>query len=78
LDGVSAAGDGQLAVAEGRPAGGAHGEGVEVGAAAVLEDDGVGAGVAVAVAPLVEGEQDRLELPAGVGEQVLVARGWSE
>jgi len=44
---------------------------VEVGAAAVLEDDGLGAGVDEAVASLLEGEQDRLELPAGLGEQVL-------
>jgi len=49
LDGVGAAGDGQLAVAEGLVAGGADGLGVEVGAAGVLEDDGLGTGVAVAV-----------------------------
>jgi hypothetical protein len=36
------------------PAGRADGQGVEVGAAAVLEDDGLGAGVAVAVAPILE------------------------
>jgi hypothetical protein len=40
----------------------------------VLEDDGLGAGVAVAVAPLLEGQQDRLKFLAGLGEQVLVAR----
>jgi hypothetical protein len=41
---------------------------VEVGAAGVLEDDGLGAGIDVAVAPLLEGQQDRLELHAGLGE----------
>jgi hypothetical protein len=42
---VGAAGHGQIAVAEGRAAGGADGVGVEVGAAGVLEDDGLGAGL---------------------------------
>jgi hypothetical protein len=36
----------------------------------VLEDDGLGAGVAVAIAPLLEGREDRLELLAGVGKPV--------
>jgi hypothetical protein len=46
-------GDSEFAVAQGLPAGRADGEGVEVSAAGVLEDDGLGPGVAVAVAPFL-------------------------
>jgi hypothetical protein len=46
---------------------------MELCAAAVLDDDRLGAGVEVAVAPLLQGEQDRLEIRARVREQVLVA-----
>ena len=49
-------------------------ERVELGAAGVLEDHGLGARVDVAVAPLLELEQDRVQLLARLGQQVLVAR----
>ena len=53
LDGMGTTGDSEFAVAQGLPAGRADGEGVEVSAAGVLEDDGLGPGVAVAVAPFL-------------------------
>src|SRR6202045_5333870 len=49
--GWGAAGHGELAVAEGFLARGADGNWVKVGAAGVLEDDRLGAGVDVSVAP---------------------------
>jgi hypothetical protein len=60
LNGVGAAGHGEFAVAEGLPAVGADGEWVEVGAAGVLDDDRLGAGVDVPVAPFFEREEDGL------------------
>jgi hypothetical protein len=49
----SAAGHGELAVADGFLAGGADSQRVEVGAAGVPEDDRLGAGVDVSVAPFL-------------------------
>ena len=47
---------------------------VELRAAAVLEHDRLGARVQVPVAPLLEREQDRVQLVARLGQLVLVAR----
>ena len=58
----------------GSPAGRADRLRVELGAAGVLEDHGLGARVEVAVAPLLELQQHRVQLVAGLGQQVLVAR----
>ena len=74
LDRVGAAADGEVAAAYRLAARRADRQRVELGAAAVAEDDGLGAGVDVAVAPLLEREQDRVQLLAGRGQQVLVAR----
>ena len=75
FNGMGPAGHGELAVAEGLLACGADGDRVKVGTTGVLEDDGLGAGITVAIAPLLEGQQDRVEILTGIGEQVLVARG---
>jgi hypothetical protein len=72
--GVGAAGHGELAVAEGFLAHGADGHWVKVGAAGVLEDDRLGAGVDVSVTPFFERDEDRLKISPGVSQQVLVAR----
>src|SRR3984885_4702317 len=72
--GVGAAGHGELAVAEGFLARGTDGHWVKVGAAGVLEDDRLGAGVDVSVTPFFKREQDGLKGSPGVSQQVLVAR----
>lgn len=64
---MRAAGHRELAVADGLPARGADCHGVELRAAGVLEGDRFLAWIAVAVAPLLEGEEDEVELIAGVG-----------
>src|SRR4051812_40319246 len=74
FDGVGSTDDGEVAGAVRLSAGPADGQRMELCAAAVLEDDRLGAGIDVAVSPLLQGEQDRLELRARVREQVLVAR----
>jgi hypothetical protein len=72
--GVGAAGHGELAVANGFLAGGADSHWVEIGAAGVLEDDRLGAGVDVSVAPFFERKEDGLKVSSGLSQQVLVAR----
>src|SRR3984957_3143924 len=72
--GVGAAGHRELAVAEGFLARGANGHWVKVGAAGVLEDDRLGAGVDVSVTPFFQRDEDGLKVSPGVSQQVLVAR----
>jgi hypothetical protein len=50
---VGAPGYGELAVTDGFVAGGADGQWLELGAAGVLEDDRLGSGVDVSVAPFL-------------------------
>jgi hypothetical protein len=64
---------GELAVTDGFVAGGADGQWLELGAAGVLEDDRLGSGVDVSVAPLFEREQDGPKGLPGVSQEVLVA-----
>src|SRR5688572_3061189 len=68
------AGDRQLTEADRVPAGLADRDRVELGPARVPEHDRLRARVAVPVAPLLEREQDRVQLVAGVGQQILVPR----
>src|SRR3954468_9981634 len=73
--GVGSTNDGEVAYAVGLAARGADGQRMELCPAGVFEDDRLGAGVDVTVPPLLQGEQDRLELGAGVRGQGLVRRG---
>src|SRR5919106_2015933 len=75
-DRVGPAAHRQLAPPDRLPAGGADRQRVELLAAHVLEHDRLLAGLALPVAPLLEGQHDGAELETRIGEVVLVAR-WS-
>jgi hypothetical protein len=74
LNGVGATGDSELAVAQGRPAGGADGEGVEVGPAGVPEHDGLGPGLQWRSPHSFRASRIGWSSRPAWGEQVLIAR----